>query len=153
MKSEKYVILCLLAFMGIVLTGCQNNEPQLRKMTIDLEVRQKDWTFDKEANMFFCHFDVPELTNTIYNYGEVSLNREYNTGSKNAYQVALPETTYKSEQLTDSVGNPVDEYAYYQQHVDYAYGIGYVEVFVTISDFIYGDYQPEDMLFRLQMTY
>jgi len=145
------VILCLLAFMGVVLTGCQNNEPQLRKMTIDLEVRQKNWTFDKEANMFFCHFDVPELTNTIYNYGEVSLNREYNTGSKNAYQVALPETTYRSEQLTDSVGNPVDYY--YQQHVDYIYGIGFVEVDLTISDFFYGDYQPEDMLFRLQMTY
>ena len=151
MKSEKYVILCLLAFMGMVLTGCQNNEPQLRKMTIDLEVFQKNWTFDQQGNRYYCQFEVPELTSTIYNYGEVSLNREYNTGTKDAYQVALPETTYKSEQLTDSVGNLVDYY--YQQHVDYIYGIGFVEVDLTISDFIYGDFQPEDMLFRLQMTY
>ena len=151
--KKRIVWFAFAALMSMIMTGCKSNEPQLRKMTIDLDVRQKNWTFDQQGNRYFCQFEVPELTSTIYNYGEVSLNREYNTGTKDAYQVALPETTYMSEQLTDSVGNPVDEYVYYQQHVDYIYGIGFVEVDLTISDFFYGNYQPEDMLFRLQLMY
>ena len=42
---------------------------------------------------------------------------------------------------------------YYQQHIDYIYGVGFVEVDLTISDYIYGDFTPESMLFRLQLTY
>ena len=95
--------------------------------------------------MYYCHFDVPELTTDIYNYAEVSVNREYNTGSSKAYQVALPETTYQRTVINNQ------DY-FYQQHIDYAYGVGFVEVFLTISDYFY-DFHPEAMTFRLQLTY
>ena len=136
--------------MGLGMTGCTINsssEPseRMHKQTIDLNVKANSWVWDAGANMYYCHFDLPELTSDIYNYAEVSINREYNTGSSKAYQVALPETTY----LTEKVNN--QDY-FYQQHIDYAYGVGFVEIFLTFSDYVY-DQQPDPMIFRMQLTY
>ena len=129
-------------------------ECKFNKKTVDLVVTQDKWTFDEGANMFFCHFNVPELTEQVYNYGEVSVTREYNSGTKNAYPVALPETSYTVEyENAENTGEVLNTF-YYAQHVDYAFGIGFVEVFYTISDFFYPEGEkPEGMLFRLQLTY
>ena len=147
---KKYLLIGLVAMMGLGMTGCTINsssEPseRMHKQTIDLNVKASSWIWDAGANMYYCHFDLPELTSDIYNYAEVSVNREYNTGSSKAYQVALPETTY----LTTVVNN--QDY-FYQQHLDYAYGVGFVEIFCTISDYVY-DQQPDPMVFRMQLTY
>ena len=147
---KKYLLIGLVAMMGLGMTGCTINsssEPseRMHKQTIDLNVKASSWIWDAGANMYYCHFDLPELTSDIYNYAEVSINREYNTGSSKAYQVALPETTY----LTEKVNN--QDY-FYQQHIDYAYGVGFVEIFLTFSDYIY-DQQPDPMVFRMQLTY
>ncbi len=151
---KKYLLIGLLAMMGLGMTSCSNtcdckHEPvipcQFNKKTIDLVAQMSDWAFDTNANMYYCHFDLPELTSDIYNYAEVSINREYKTGTKDAYQVALPETTY----LTETVNN---QNVFYQQHIDYAYGVGFVEIFLTFSDYVY-DQQPDPMVFRMQLTY
>ncbi len=147
---KKYLLIGLVAMMGLGMTGCTINsssEPseRMHKQTIDLNVKANSWVWDAGANMYYCHFDLPELTSDIYNYAEVSVNREYNTGSSKAYQVALPETTY----LTEKVNN--QDY-FYQQHIDYAYGVGFVEIFLTFSDYVY-DQQPDPMVFRMQLTY
>jgi len=147
---KKYLLIGLVAMMGLGMTGCtinSSNEPseRMHKQTIDLNVKANSWIWDAGANMYYCHFDLPELTGDIYNYAEVSINREYNTGSSKAYQVALPETTY----LTEKVNN--QDY-FYQQHIDYAYGVGFVEIFLTFSDYVY-DQQPDPMIFRMQLTY
>lgn len=147
---KKYLLIGLVALMGLGMTGCTINsssEPseRMHKQTIDLNVKANSWVWDAGANMYYCHFDLPELTSDIYNYAEVSVNREYNTGSSKAYQVALPETTY----LTEKVNN--QDY-FYQQHIDYAYGVGFVEIFLTFSDYVY-DQQPDPMIFRMQLTY
>ena len=147
---KKYLLIGLVAMMGLGMTGCTINsssEPseRMHKQTIDLNVKANSWIWDAGANMYYCHFDLPELTNDIYNYAEVSINHEYNTGSSKAYQVALPETTY----LTEKVNN--QDY-FYQQHIDYAYGVGFVEIFLTFSDYVY-DQQPDPMVFRMQLTY
>ena len=119
-----------------------------------MAVKSSQWEFDEDVNQYYCHFDIPELTEQVYNYGEVSVNREYNSGTKNAYQVALPETSYKVEYENDENTGEVLNTFYYAQHVDYAFGIGFVEVFYTISDFFYPEGEkPEGMLFRLQLTY
>ena len=134
------------------MTSCQGNEPcKFNKQTIDLSVKQSQWEFDNDANMFYCHFDVPAITANVYDYGEFSIHREYNSGTNKAYQVALPETTYKSEDIDNE--NGTYSTVYYQQHLDYAIGVGFVEVFCTISDFYYEGFTPEAMLFRLQLTY
>ena len=141
----------MMAVMGVLLSGCEKGQP-FHKKTIDLTVTSAQWDFDQSANMFFCHFDISELTENVYNYAEVSVSHEYNSGKNNAYQVALPETIYKQIEIqdTDSTTTPY----YYQQHIDYAVGVGFVEVFCTISDFYYEEgWTPDPMLFRLQMSY
>ena len=154
---KKYVFICLMAVVAAGMTSCNNDKEcmcvpcQFRQQTLDLIVLQKDWQFDYKAQMYFYRFDVPELTAEIYNYGEVSINREYNNGTQNAYQVALPETTYQVAELDN--GDGTSSPYYYQQHVDYAYGIGFVEIAITISDYYYDDFTPESMIFRMQMTY
>ena len=147
---KKYVFIGLLALVAVVFTACNNNDP-LRKKTVDLVVNTNNWEFDNSANMFFCHFNVPEMTAEVYNYGEVSISHEYNPGTQNAYQVALPETVYRQEDLDN--GDGTTSPYYYQQHLDYAIGVGFVEIFCTISDFYYKDYTPDAMLFRMQITY
>lgn len=149
---KKYIIIGMMAMVAVLFTACESNTPKFHKQTVDLVVNKANWDYDNSTNQFFCHFDVPELTAQIYDYGEVSVNREYNSGTKRAYQVALPETTYKVEEVDN--GDGTTSTFYYAQHVDYAYGVGFVEVFYTISDYIYGEgFTPEAMLFRLQMTY
>ena len=156
---KKQLFLCLIAAMAMVSCTRYYNTYEVvgggvKKKTVDLTVNTNQWDFDKSTNQYFCHFDVPELTDSVYNYGEVSVNREYNSGTKNAYQVALPETSYKVEyQVNETTGDTTNTF-YYAQHVDCVYGIGFVEVFYTISDYFYPDgFAPEGMLFRLQMTY
>lgn len=146
------LVLVAMGFVGckechcddIVIPPCEFN-----KHTKELPANQ--WEFDASANMYFCHFEVPELTAQVYNYGEVSVNREYNSGKSTAYQVALPETTYQAIELDN--GDGTTSPYYYCQHIDYAYGIGFVEVFITISDFYYDDFVPEQMHFRMQLTW
>jgi hypothetical protein len=149
---KKYLILSVFALVTFVFSACQSNEPcHFHKESIELVVNQNMWEFDSSANMYYCHFNVPEITSDVYKYGEWSINREYNSGSKNAYQVALPETTYKSEEIDN--GDSTTSTVFYQQHIDYAVGVGMVEVFCTISDFYYEGFTPESMIFRLQLTY
>ncbi len=149
---KKYLILSVFALVTFVFSACQSNEPcRFHKESIELVVNQNMWEFDSSANMYYCHFNVPEITSDVYKYGEWSINREYNSGSKNAYQVALPETTYKSEEIDN--GDSTTSTVFYQQHIDYAVGVGMVEVFCTISDFYYEGFTPESMIFRLQLTY
>ena len=126
-------------------------ECKFNKKTVDLVVTQDKWTFDEGVNQYYCHFNVPELTKDVCDYGEISVSHEYNSGTKNAYQVALPETSYKQVYIEDTDSTTVPYY--YQQHIDYAFGEGFVEVFCIISDFYYDDFTPEGMLFRLQLTY
>jgi len=151
MNMKKYIFICLMAVVAMVFAACESNNAKFHKMTIDLVVKQSNWDFDNTTGQFFCHFEVPELTAQVYDYGEISVNREYNSGKANAYQVSLPETTYRYIDLDNGDGTTTPYY--YQEHVDCAYGIGFVEVFVTVSDFYYEGYTPDAMLFRLQMTY
>ena len=154
---KKYVFISLLALVAMCFTGCRSEDAPKHKKTIDLEVRSNDWMWDKDAEQFYCHFDVEEITSDVYNYGEFSLHREYYSGTKDAYQVALPQSQYLWENVEDTAG--VVTTIYYQQLVDYRVGFGYVEVQVTNSDYTYAEdqqgylIQPEYMRFRLQITY
>lgn len=136
---KKLFFIGLLAFVVLGLTSCQNNSTGLHKDTRTLVVKANQWYFDEKQNSFFCHFDVPQLTKNVYQYADVSVYREYYHDTEYAYQTVLPETSYYGE---------------YEQHVDYTYGVQFVEVFYTISDFYYpSDFTPGDMRFRLQLTY
>ena len=150
MKKQLFIV----ALLAFVLTGCKDTAKvsNTQTETFDLTVLHKDWSFDDKARQFYCHFDLPEITTQLYNYGNWTVSREYNKGDKNAYQVALPMSCF----MTDTLSN--GSVAYYTQYIDYRLGVGYIEVQLTNSDYLYV-YQggkpvaPEDMDFRLQLMY
>lgn len=114
---------------------------------LDLNIQQENWMYDEDSKQYYYRFDVPEITEEAYNFGQWSVSREYNAGTNEAYQVALPTSCY----LTDTVQIPTA--IHYSRHIDYIVGVGYVGIFLTLSDFNYTGYTPEAMSFRLQITY
>ena len=152
---KKYFFVSLIALCVLVLNGCKKDQPECKYhvQTLDLTVAQPDWQFDKEAQQYYYHFDVPELTTYVYNYGNWTVCREYNYNTPDAYQVALPESKYLSWVEIDPATKDTTNSGFYTQHIDYRVGIEYVEVQLTVSDYIYSDTNPEDMHFRLQLIY
>ena len=152
---RKYIFIGLLALVMAALTGCKEDAPKCKfhTETLDLTVVSADWQFDDDALQFYYHFDVPEITRSVYDYGNWTICREFNKGNKNAYQVALPMSCFMTDTLTSG------EVAYYTQHIDYRLSEGYVEVQLTNSDYAYFKDEkgrlipPEDMFFRLQLIY
>lgn len=153
---KKYILLAVIG--ALFLVSCQDNSPECKyhTTTLNLDVKQPDWKFDENAKQFYYHFDVPEITSYVYNYGNWSICREYfgNDAKSQAddYQVALPQSLYMVEEVVDTVTNTFTP-VYYTQHLDYRLGIGYVDIQVTNSDYFYGQDNPEDMSFRLQLIY
>ena len=142
-------VLLILSFIAVAIgfTGCEDEPCRYHTQTLDLRVMQADWQFDDNTQQYYYHFDVPEVTPFVYNYGNWSISREYNSGTADAYQVTLPQSVYMTEELADG------SIAYYTQHIDYRVGIGYVEIQLTNSDYFYEQENPESMLFRLQLIY
>lgn len=110
--------------------------------TLDLRVYADQWNFSEEGGYYYCTFEVPELTSTIYNYGVVTCYREYNKGKNDAYQLPLPQTIHNVD-----AGNN----ALYTTTIDYSFAVGLVEIVLTNNDFMYDT--PESMDFRLNMVW
>ena len=144
---KKVLLILSIIAVAIGFTSCEDEPCRYHTQTLDLRVMQADWQFDDNTLQYYYHFDVPEITPFVYNYGNWSISREYNSGTKDAYQVALPQSVYMTEALADG------SIAYYTQHIDYRVGIGYVEIQLTNSDYFYVQEKPENMLFRLQLIY
>ena len=124
---------------------------QANEEIIDLTVDQADWNFDENLKQYYCHILVPEITSEIYNYGVFTICREFESGTKNAYQVPLPTSLFLSETI------PAKTPIYYSQQLDYVVGHGYLDVQLTNSDYYYGEdgspIPPEPMHFRIVLTY
>ena len=158
---KKLFFIAMMAAVSMVFAGCEKNEPctcthepqvpcSFHKMTVDIPVAAGDWTF--ENNMFNVYVPIEALTEEVYHFGDVSIYREYHHGTQSAYQVTLPETSYTVLYKDNGDGTQSVDYQY-QQHIDYIFGVGYVQIYITISDFIYDDFVPADMYFHVQLTY
>ena len=156
---KKSILIGFVAIMAVVFSSC-NNAPECKfhKDALNLLVMHEDWQFDDDTKQFYFHFDVPEVTNYVYNVGNWSLSREFNEGTKDAYQVSLPTSEFAIDTLWNEEHDAYDLH-YFSRYIDYRVGVDMVEVQVTYSDYYYptdkyGDLmKPEDMLFRLQLIY
>ena len=143
---KKSLFACVLFVALTSLMACNNTKEECRykKQTLDIRVEHAKWDFDSIARQFYFRCNVPEITYNMYNYGNWSLSREFNKGFPDAYQVALPMSVFKADTLTEPT------IVYYTQHIDYRIGVGYVEIQLTNSDYLYSQENPETMYFRLQ---
>ena len=96
---KKNLFIGLITLVVMCLAGCNSNAPQLYMKSIYLTINKDEWKFDDKAKQFYAHFNLPEITADVFNYGNYSIHREYNTGTSDVYQVALPQSLYLSEQV------------------------------------------------------
>lgn len=139
-----------LLFLGLVLaiglSSCKYEYNEAEKgtkfnsITKTITVRSVDWM--EADGYFFFSCDVPELTNEVCKYGTVTCYQDLD-----AYQIALPKTQHKS--VVDAENNII----YYTQTLDFIYGVGFIEIDLTNSDFFYEKSDLENMTFRLQLVW
>ena len=142
MKTRTYFAIMVCVLVGF--SSCHQTEVVYESnfKTLDLRVDANQWQFSVEGGYYYCTFNVPELTSTIYNYGVVTCYREYNKGTNIAYQLPLPQTIHNVDE-----GNNV----LYTTTIDYSFAVGLVEIVLTNNDFAYD--APESMDFRLNMVW
>lgn len=145
MKKVLYTCLLVLLF-----TSCSHdcNEPTLWNF-VDIQVSAGDWMYTNRTdnNYYFVEVSVPELTKTIFDAGLVKCYRDYNFGTNNAARQELPCVIAK-EFNADS-----GEKFFYTETIDYEYGIGYVRLMFSVSDFDYDASAPGNEHFRLVLQH
>lgn len=116
---------------------------QYNKTNLNLYIDSNDWQWSREGNYYYYTFNVPELTQTIYDYGTVHCYREFNQGAADAYQIPLPHIFTKQDGTET-----------YQQFIDFSYLTGQVEIALTNSDLKYDTTtNPESMYFHLVLVW
>lgn len=124
------------------------------RIILDMQINSNEWNYSNlpNNNYFIGTFDVPEITKAIYDNGTVLVYRELDWGSKNAVQQILPYSRHHEYLLDEST----QTWGLYTETVDYEYGVGFVNIFYTASDFEYevdNSIVPETMHFRLVITW
>ncbi len=156
MKTRLFYL--FLGAIALGLTSCNtytNNDCQstthvhTHRVVLDLQINQDEWAYSNtdNNNYFYATFNVEQLTNEVYNNGEVNVYREYDTGTDKATQAQLPQTRYVEYLVNDST----QTWGFYCEHVDYEYSTGTITIFYTASDFDYElntQFVPDAMHFR-----
>ncbi len=155
--KTKWFYLGLLVF-AIGMSSCSHcdcdHSEGMRKIILDLQVDANEWQYSNAAdnNYYYATFTIPDLNAEKYNNGQISVYREYDSGTVNATQTLLPAVRHK-EYVSDEATNTL---SFYTETIDYEYGIGTLTIFYTLSDFEYEEdakYAPGAMHFRLMMVW
>ena len=144
MKTRTYFAIMVCVLVGFSSCNYYPKETVYESnfKTLDLRVDANQWLVSQDGDYYYCTFNVPELTSTIYNYGVVSCYREYNKGTTNAYQLPLPQTIHNVDAGDGTL---------YTSTIDFSFAVGLVEIVLTNNDFKY--VAPERMDFRLNMVW
>lgn len=145
---KKFLLFALIVCMA----SCTVVEqPSTTMKTITVRVNDTDWKYTNQGNnnYFYAGVDIPEITNMVFEKGEVKaylVKDRYN--SYYARKHALPYVMHKEEYLNDN-------WIFYTETVDFTYGIGWVEFNFRASDFAYEENEkikPEAMEFDIVIT-
>ncbi|MCM1035150.1 MAG: hypothetical protein NC038_08640 [Paludibacter sp.] len=148
---KKYLYLLLFA---LCMSACCSHEtievPISNRMIFDLQANSNEWNYTNtdNNNYFVANFSMPEITKNIYDNGTILVYREFDYGTTNAVQQILPYSRHY-EYLINANEN---SWGFYTETVDYEYGIGFLNIFYTASDFDYElntSFVPEGMHFRM----
>ena len=116
-----------------------------------INVPQTYWEYsDLDNNNFFYYtVDMPEITRDVADYGLVKMYRAYDICTDKSVQVELPYVRHNEYPYYDNLDN--EYWGFYTETVDYEFGVGYLTICYTASDFDYEldeTFWPEDMQFR-----
>ncbi|OPZ96791.1 MAG: hypothetical protein BWY72_01504 [Bacteroidetes bacterium ADurb.Bin416] len=131
----------LLAALFVLMLSCTiEDTPDTSWKVINVEIRSSDWVADTDddgINLYYsCRVNMPELSSFIYQNGMVQAY--YKTAD---YQQQLPYVRHYENLAGDL----------WTRTIDYDYEVGYMNFYVTNSDFV--NERPETMKFRIVLLW
>ena len=148
--------LCILSCLLFV--ACKSEEPKAStqdttansKTVINWTVSSWNYSSANDNNYYYASRDVDIIDNDIFRNGNVQIYRVYDGDA----QTPLP---YVRPQEYSVIIEDQEQWFSYVETVDYEFGIGYVSVFYTASDFAYEEEGGENIIppamnFRIVIT-
>lgn len=145
----------IFAFAALCLASCSYDVVTVQesnRKVLDFQINQNEWKYSDQANnnFFMATFNMPEMTPDIYDNGTILVYRELDWGTSNAVQQILPYSRHHEYQVGAST------WAFFTETVDFEYGVGFMNIVYTASDFDYelnNTFVPETMHFRVVITW
>lgn len=147
MKTSRLLI--LVATAALSLTACRKEyiteniiEGNEMYTTDPITVKANQWTVDEDGGYFTVTLSVSAITRDVVDNGTIQVLRRLTDNSGNIYWTPLP-VVRANEEVSDD-----GEVFNYSTYIDYEWGVGEVNIFVTATDFYTGE-NPGDMVFRV----
>jgi hypothetical protein len=125
---------------ALLLISCTTDYEETNIKVINLQVNSNDWVENTDSeglNRYYsASFNMPEITNTVYDWGNVNAYITFDQA-----QQVLPYVRHFEN----------NEGVMWTRTVDYEYLPGKLNIYVTNSDFF--KTQPETMTFRVVLIW
>lgn len=153
-RLYKYLVISLLAVFGFTgLTGCGDDITEQYYVGSDIyttsfDVSRSQWKWNSADNRYECFFNVPQLTQKVYDDGAMNVYVFMNPREDNEVQIPLPDIfTYK-------IDNGDGTYSTYDERISCDFIIGQVGLYLQTSDLFRDDnVLPEKYEFKLVLTW
>lgn len=139
MKKILLVFSIALVVVGCNLTHVDQDSAILK--TIKIKVRAKEWLYTQQGNddqynnnYFYAVVNMPEITENVFDYGEVKAYAVFNRNSPTYARKHLLPYVLHVEEPTNT-----GDWLYFTETYDFIYGIGWAEFNFRTSDFAYED--------------
>ena len=139
MKKILLVFSIALVVVGCNLTHVDQDSATLK--TIKIKVRAKEWLYTQQGNddqynnnYFYAVVNMPEITENVFDYGEVKAYAVFNRNSPTYARKHLLPYVLHVEEPTNT-----GDWLYFTETYDFIYGIGCAEFNFRTSDFAYED--------------
>jgi hypothetical protein len=146
----------LASLIGLLFASCGNiyNFEGATLKTIPIRIEAHEWQYSNadNNNYFFADFserEMYEINREVFDKGEVKVYLVTNKSTASAQKNPLPYSLHAEEYNGK-------EWIFYTQTIDYAYGVKWLRVYFSMSDFEYEineSINPPAMDFDVVITY
>lgn len=140
---KKIYLLSMILALPFLFNSCEKEVVYDSTYSAEYDISPRMWVYDENTSSYSVSLDVPEITRQVCQYGSVQCFLVYS----DKMQACIPLTRYLSGV------NDYDELVYYQEHYDFEYGVGVVNMFFQTSDFVYNQGDLQTMTFRVVVHY
>lgn len=156
MKNFRKFLFLGIAMVSMAMVSCTKTETRIveevgmQTKIIDWDVFAWDYSGKDNNNYYTVYKEFPQLTSQVYKDGEVHIYRVYDYGMQSEVQAPLP-AVHHVEYYDDVQGN----WNFYTETTDYDFGVGFINLYYTLSDFGYEveNIVPSQMRFRVVLTW
>lgn len=148
----KKIFVLLLPLLALMSCGNTYIYDGFTVESYDLHVDATDWQYTNTVanNYFYCVVDIPEISSSVFDKGEVNVYRVFKKNTRDEFKHILPDVLHCKEIIDNQT-------FLYTTTVDCIYGIGWLELDYRASDFAYEfgnpmNFAPNTMDFTIVIT-